>query len=148
MFSAWAIPVARMLPFIRAFTSLVSGVARIPAIRFGVLNLIGTVIYAAALSSIGYALGSVWQRVSHGLAVAGYILFAVLVIAIVAFIAHRWRQVRRETGAHAASAAGPGGASGRAPGGAAGPAAGGASGAAGGPASATKPRSHRSNSKV
>src|SRR5262249_24840563 len=64
---AWAIPVARMLPFVRAFTSIVAGLVRIPAIRFGILSLIGTVLYAAAVASLGYALGSAWQRVSHRL---------------------------------------------------------------------------------
>ena len=57
---AWAIPVGRMLPFVRAFISIVAGLVRVPAGRFGVLSLIGTVIYAATLSSIGYALGSAW----------------------------------------------------------------------------------------
>jgi membrane protein DedA with SNARE-associated domain len=93
---AWAIPVARMLPFVRAFTSIVAGLVRIPAIRFGVLSLIGTVIYAAVLSSIGYGLGSAWQRISHGLTIAGYAIFAVVVIAIVGFVVYRLRQFRRE----------------------------------------------------
>jgi len=93
---AWAIPVARMLPFVRAFTSIVAGLIRIPAGRFGVLSFIGTVIYAAVLSSIGYGLGSAWQRVSHGLTIAGYAIFAVVVIAIVAFVVYRLRQFRRE----------------------------------------------------
>ena len=69
---------------------------RVPAIRFGVLSLIGTVIYAAALSTAGYALGSTWNKVSHGLTVVGYALFAIVVIAIVGFVAYRLRQFRRE----------------------------------------------------
>ena len=77
---AWAIPVGRMLPFVRAFISIVAGLVRVPAGRFGVLSLIGGVIYATALSCAGYALGSTWNSVSHGLAVVGY----------------RWRQFRRE----------------------------------------------------
>src|ERR1700742_1020478 len=72
---AWAVPVGRMLPFVRAFISIVAGLVRVPAGRFGVLSPIGTVIYAATLSSIGYALGSAWQSVNHGLTVAGSILF-------------------------------------------------------------------------
>jgi membrane protein DedA with SNARE-associated domain len=95
---AWAVPVGRMLPFIRAFTSIVAGLVRIPALRFGVLSLIGTVSYATVLSLIGYGLGSAWQRISHGLTVAGYALFAVVVIAIVAFVVYRLRQFRREAG--------------------------------------------------
>jgi hypothetical protein len=96
-----------MLPFIRAFTSIVAGLVRIPAARFGVLSLIGTVIYAAALSSIGYGLGSAWQSVSHGLTVVGYVLFALLVIAIVGFVVYRWRQFRREARSGAPRSGGP-----------------------------------------
>ncbi len=94
---AWAIPVGRMLPFVRAFTSIVAGLVRVPAIQFGILSLIGTVVYAAGVASLGYALGSQWQRVSHGLSVLGYVLFALIVVAIVGFVAYRWRQSRRET---------------------------------------------------
>ena len=93
---AWAVPVGRMLPFVRAFTSIVAGLVRIPAGRFGVLSLIGTVIYAAALSSIGYGLGSAWQKVNHGLTLAGYALFVIVVIAIVGFVVYRLREFRRE----------------------------------------------------
>jgi membrane protein DedA with SNARE-associated domain len=92
----WAIVLGRMLPFVRAFISIVAGLVRVPPIRFGVLSLIGTLIYATTLASIGYAVGSEWQSVSHGLAVVGYVLFALIVIAIVGFVAYRWRQFRRE----------------------------------------------------
>jgi membrane protein DedA with SNARE-associated domain len=93
---AWAIPVARMLPFVRAFTSIVAGLVRIPAARFGVLSLIGTVIYATVLSVIGYEVGHAWNSINHGLTVATYILVAVVVIAIVGFVLYRLRQFRRE----------------------------------------------------
>ena len=83
---SWAIPVGRILPLIRGFTSIVAGLVRVPAIRFGILSLIGTVIYAAALSSIGYAVGSAWQSVSHGLAVVGYVLSGLVVIAMGGFV--------------------------------------------------------------
>jgi membrane protein DedA with SNARE-associated domain len=94
---SWAVVVGRMLPFVRAFTSIVAGLVRIPAIRFGVLSLIGTVIYATTLSLIGYGLGSAWGSINHGLTIVGYILFALLVIAIVGFVLYRLRQFRRET---------------------------------------------------
>ena len=96
---SWAIVVGRMLPFVRAFTSIVAGLVRVPAGRFGVLSLIGGVIYATVLSLAGYALGSAWNSVSHGLAVVGYALFAILVVAIVGFVVYRLRQFRREAGA-------------------------------------------------
>jgi membrane protein DedA with SNARE-associated domain len=93
---AWAIPVGRMLPFVRAFTSIVAGLVRIPPVRFGVLSLIGTVIYVTVLTSIGYGLGSAWTSIGHGLAVAGYVIFALVVVAIVGFVLYRLRQFRRE----------------------------------------------------
>ena len=92
----WAVVVGRMLPFVRAFTSIVAGLVRVPALRFGVLSLIGTAIYATVLSVAGYQLGHAWNSVSHGLAVVGYILFALVVIAVVSFVLYRLRQFRRE----------------------------------------------------
>ena len=116
---AWAIPVGRMLPFVRAFISIVAGLVRVPPVRFGVLSLIGTVAYATALASIGYELGSAWQSVNKGLTVVGYILFALIVVAIVGFVLYRLRQFRREDALRrsAVLATGPGGGSAGAPGG-------------------------------
>jgi membrane protein DedA with SNARE-associated domain len=91
----WAIPVARMLPFVRAFTSLVAGLVRVPPLRFGILNVIGTVIYATALSLLGYSFGSAWTH-NKTLTDATYLIVAVVVLAIVGGIFFRWRQFRRE----------------------------------------------------
>jgi membrane protein DedA with SNARE-associated domain len=93
---SWAVVVGRMLPFVRAFTSIVAGLVRIPAIRFGVLSLIGTVIYATVLSLIGYEVGHAWGSINHGLTIATYILVAIVVIAIAGFVVYRLRQFRRE----------------------------------------------------
>ena len=97
----WALPVARMLPFVRAFASIVAGLVDIPPLKFGILNLIGTVVYVAALSSIGYSLGGQWSKVNHGLSVATYVLAAVVVVALVGFVFYRLRAFRREAAAAA-----------------------------------------------
>jgi membrane protein DedA with SNARE-associated domain len=97
----WALPVARMLPFVRAFASIVAGLVDIPALRFGVLSLIGTVIYVAALSSIGYSLGSEWGKVNHGLTQISYVVVAVVVLAIIGFVLLRLREFRKEAAAAA-----------------------------------------------
>jgi membrane protein DedA with SNARE-associated domain len=93
---AWAVPVGRMLPVVRAFVSIVAGLIELPASRFVVLSLIGTVIYAAALSAIGYAVGSAWHSVAHDVSVAGYIIVVLVVVAIAGFVVYRLRAVRRE----------------------------------------------------
>jgi hypothetical protein len=88
--------VGRMIPVIRAFTSIVAGLIEMPPLRFTVLSLIGTVIYVSAFSAIGYAVGSAWSSVAHDVSVAGYIVVALVVVAIVAFVVIRLRAVRRE----------------------------------------------------
>ncbi|HEY0718198.1 MAG TPA: DedA family protein [Streptosporangiaceae bacterium] len=93
---AWAVPVGRMIPVIRAFTSIVAGLIEVPPLRFTLLSLIGTVAYAAALSGIGYGVGSAWTRVEHDVSIFGYVIVAVVVVAIVAFVVIRLRAVRRE----------------------------------------------------
>jgi membrane protein DedA with SNARE-associated domain len=97
----WAVPVARMLPFVRAFASLVAGLVDIPPLRFGVLSLIGTLVYVIVLSSIGYSLGSEWTKINHGLTQASYVLVALVVVAIIGFAAYRLREFRREAAAAA-----------------------------------------------
>jgi membrane protein DedA with SNARE-associated domain len=97
----WAIPVGRALPVVRTFVSIVAGFSQVPPLLFGVLSLIGTAVWVTLISLIGYGVGSAWQSVAHGLAVAGYVIFAVAVVGIVAFIVYRVREVRRE-GQHSA----------------------------------------------
>ena len=48
------------------------------------------------MSLIGYGVGSGWRSIAHGIAVAGYAIALVVVLAIVSFIVYRLREVRRE----------------------------------------------------
>jgi membrane protein DedA with SNARE-associated domain len=93
---SWAIPVGRALPFVRTFMSLICGIIEVPALRFGLLSLLGTAVYASAVASIGYAVASAWNSIYHGISIASYAIVAVAVIAIAAFFVHRVRQVRKE----------------------------------------------------
>jgi membrane protein DedA with SNARE-associated domain len=93
----WAIPVGRVIPLVRSFTSLVAGFAGVPPVRFGILSLIGTVVYVGAVSSIGYGVGSAWNRVAADLSVAGYVIAVLVVVAIAVFVIFRVRELRRES---------------------------------------------------
>jgi membrane protein DedA with SNARE-associated domain len=94
---AFAVPLGRALPIVRTFISLVAGFIEMPALPFGLLSLLGTAIWVTAISLVGYGLGSAWQSVAHGIALAGYVLVALIVLAVAAFIAHRLRELRKET---------------------------------------------------
>src|SRR5215469_15737403 len=95
----WALPVARMLPFVRAFASLVAGFVDIPPLRFGLLSAVATLIYVVALSSIGYSLGGQWSKIDHSLSTATYVLVAVVALAVIGFVIYRLREFRREAAA-------------------------------------------------
>jgi membrane protein DedA with SNARE-associated domain len=92
----WVIAVGRALPLIRAFTSLVAGLIEVPVLQFGAYSLLGTVVYAAVISVIGYEVGSAWTSFNHYFSVGTYVLVAVVVVAIVAFILIRYRAVKKE----------------------------------------------------
>lgn len=98
---AWAIPVSRTLPLVRSFASVVTGFAGVRPLRFGVLSLIGTLVYATIVASIGYGVGSAWHSVAHDLSVAGYVVAVIVVAAIAGFVLYRLREVRREVRAEA-----------------------------------------------
>jgi membrane protein DedA with SNARE-associated domain len=93
---AWALPLGRALPIVRTFVSIVAGFIEIPPVLFGLLSLIGTAVWVTAISLIGYGLGSAWQSVAHGIALAGYVIAVVIVFAVAGLITHRLREVRRE----------------------------------------------------
>lgn len=92
----WAIPLGRVLPVIRAFVSIVAGLIEVPPLLFGALSLIGTAVWVTTMSLIGYGVGSAWQSIARGIAVAGYVIAGVVVLAVAVFIASRLREVRLE----------------------------------------------------
>jgi membrane protein DedA with SNARE-associated domain len=105
---AWAIPVGRALPVVRTFISIVAGFVEVPVMLFALLSLLGTAVWVTAISLVGYAVGTEWQKVAHGLALAGYVIVVLAVLGIAAFVWHRLREVRRERAeGHHPTAGGP-----------------------------------------
>lgn len=93
---SWSVAVGRVLPVIRAFTGLVSGLIEVPVGPFGIFNLIGTAVYVTALSLAGYAAGSAWGTVSRYVSWAGYVLVILVVAVLAAGVLYRLRAIRRE----------------------------------------------------
>jgi membrane protein DedA with SNARE-associated domain len=92
---SWSVFIARLIPFVRSVTGLVSGFLEIPALSFGLYNLAATAIWAAGFSLLGYEVGSDWTRMSHKIADAGYLLAALVVLALAFVVWHRIRHVRK-----------------------------------------------------
>jgi membrane protein DedA with SNARE-associated domain len=102
---AWSVAVARVVPLVRAFAGLVAGLMEVPVLAFEVFNLAGTLVWATALSLIGYSLGSEWDRASKNFSYATDVLSAIVVLMLVGLIVHKWLQIRHERQADAAVAA-------------------------------------------
>lgn len=93
---AWAVPLGRCLPVVRTFVSIVAGFIEMPPALFALLSLIGTAVWVSAIALIGYGVSGAWNSVAHGISVAGYLIAVVVVLALVAFILYRVREVRHE----------------------------------------------------
>jgi membrane protein DedA with SNARE-associated domain len=109
---AWSVAVARVIPLVRAFAGLVAGFLEVPALPFEIFNMIGTLVWAAALSLIGYELGSDWTSASKNFSHASDVLAAVVLLLLVVLIAHKALQIRTERRTEAVGRADPAGAGG------------------------------------
>jgi membrane protein DedA with SNARE-associated domain len=98
---AWSVAIGRVIPLVRAFTGLVAGFMEVPALPFEIFNLIGTLVWATALSVTGYELGHQWTSVSKNFSQASNALAALVVIMLVGLIVHKWHQLRKERAADA-----------------------------------------------
>jgi membrane protein DedA with SNARE-associated domain len=89
---AWAVAVARVLPLVRCFASFGAGVVEIPLLPFAFFSLIGTTVWATALTLLGYNLGSTVDKFFKTFSVAGIIL---LVVLLGGLILHRLYALRK-----------------------------------------------------
>ena len=100
----WGVLGSRLLPVIRNFVAVPAGVARVPALRFGVLTAIGSLLWDGAMALIGYGIGGQWRTVMKGFSDAGYLLGALAALTLGVLVWHRWRSFHAATDAgHAAT---------------------------------------------
>lgn len=92
----WSVLVGRVVPIIRTFIALPAGLAEMQPVRFGILTFTGSLVWVGALAGAGYGLGGEWHHLTKGFSVAGFVLVGLAVVAIAAFVVHRWRRVRAE----------------------------------------------------
>jgi membrane protein DedA with SNARE-associated domain len=88
----WAVAVARVLPLVRCFASFGAGVVEIPLLPFAFFSLIGTTVWATALTLLGYNLGSTVDKFFKTFSVAGVIL---LIVLLGGLILHRVYALRK-----------------------------------------------------
>jgi membrane protein DedA with SNARE-associated domain len=100
----WTVAVARVLPLVRCFASLGAGVVEVPFAPFAIFSLIGTAIWATALSVLGYSVGSTMTKLFHSFSLIGV---ALVVLFIIALVAHRLHGIRKDAHRQEAAAVAP-----------------------------------------
>lgn len=88
--------VGRLIPLLRSFVSIVAGLAEMTIGRFLLFSVLGTVVFSAGLSSIGYGLGASWHQAVKAFSDAGYVAAAIAIVVVLIGIAHRVKVLREE----------------------------------------------------
>jgi membrane-associated protein len=85
----WAVVVARFIPWVRTFTPIVAGVARMPYPRFLSANVVGAATWGSGLVVLGHVAASVpWIKYA-AYAVAGTAILMSLVAPLVGLVRRR-----------------------------------------------------------
>lgn len=86
----WGVFASRLLPVVRNFVALAAGLAEVPPLAFGILTLLGSLVWDGGLTLLGYSVGSAWQHMVHTVSEAGYgVVVVVVVVAAVLLLMHR-----------------------------------------------------------
>jgi membrane protein DedA with SNARE-associated domain len=94
----------RFIPLLRSFVSFAAGLGEMAIAKFILFTVVGCVIWCAALTTVGYELGSSYRHVLKGFSDAGYVLAVLAVLAVVLLFVHRLRVVRTERAEQASRA--------------------------------------------
>lgn len=101
-YGQWSVFFGRFIPGIRSLISIPAGVDRMNLVKFGLLTAIGSAIWNAVLIACGVWLGENWQTVSSifdQYSTVAYVLIAIAVIAVLAYLIVRSRRRRNEKAA-------------------------------------------------
>jgi membrane protein DedA with SNARE-associated domain len=90
-----AVFVCRMLPVVQTFIALPAGIVRMPLPQFQIATALGSLIWGATLSSLGYHLGANWERLDPYFRRFD-IIWTVVMLGGATFVVwhhvHRWRR--------------------------------------------------------
>ena len=90
-FGSWAVLLGRITPIARSFISIPAGVFRARIVSYTILTLIGSTIWCLVLQSLGFALGTRWEKIQHGFHYVDYAVVAIFVAGVALIILRRWR---------------------------------------------------------
>ncbi len=86
----WIIIANRFLSGTRAVISVFAGISRLPFSKTVILSAISAAVWNAILVGAGTAVGKNWMKIQDYLALYGQIVGGVVVVAILAFVIHKF----------------------------------------------------------
>lgn len=89
----------RMIPIFRSLISIPAGIERMPLLRFTLLTTAGSAIWNTIFVLAGFYLGANWHIVEDYAGIFQKVVIAVVIVAVVAWIIIRVRQMRRNKAA-------------------------------------------------
>jgi membrane protein DedA with SNARE-associated domain/membrane-associated phospholipid phosphatase len=96
-----AIVFARFISGVRVFAAIFAGISRMRWRTFVLYNATGALLWATAVSLLGYFFGNSWQLVEHWVGRAGLFIAGIVIVGAAIAILARWRR-EVETGASSA----------------------------------------------
>ena len=99
-YGAAAVPISRILPLVRAYTSFPAGAARMSYPKFLMLSALGGIPWITAWGILGYELGPSYHSVQNHLHYVDYAGLA-LIVAIVLYFVWRWKRGQTQANAPA-----------------------------------------------
>src|SRR5712664_1692664 len=85
--------VARFVSGLRVFAALFAGAARMPWRKFVVYNMAGAILWAVAITLLGFFFGQSWELLHRWLGRAGLIVGLAVLLAVV--LVKVWRRLAR-----------------------------------------------------
>jgi membrane protein DedA with SNARE-associated domain len=82
---------SRIMPVVRSAFPYAAGVAEMPAKRFAVLTVLGSIPWVVGLAVLGREVGHGWQSWRHHLEYVDYVGVAIVVLVLAYLIARRLR---------------------------------------------------------
>lgn len=88
--------ISRVLPIVRTFISLPAGIAEMNIWKFSIFTFIGSLIWSAFLTYIGFALGKNWHSIEIYYRKFEYLIVFAAVIAAAYYIYHKYKKLRKK----------------------------------------------------
>lgn len=96
-FGKYGNPIAffsRLLPAVRTFISLPAGLAEMNLLQFSFFTFVGSFLWSAVLTWIGFSLGKNWNSLEPIFKKFQYAIIAVVVLAVLWYINHKLKLIK------------------------------------------------------